>query len=454
MSIPARSRGQLDVAARTSRAAARVELPVAEFIHTQGAGGLLLLCAAIAAMVWANSPFASSYFRFWNATISFDFGLMHVSKSLHHWINDGLMAIFFFLVGMEIKHEFVRGQLSTFKRAALPVFAALGGMIVPAAIYFAVNKGGASHGWGVPMATDIAFALAVLALVPGVHIGLKIFLLALAIADDLGAILVIAVFYTERLNLGALALAAVFVGVVVLLRMAEVRLTFPYVILGVFAWYCTYYSGIHATVAGVVLAFVVSSDSPLPTHQFESAARPFLESLRSATQRGDQEAAQLALGSIDSLTAATESPLERITRQLHSWVSYLILPLFALANAGVSVSADALRRTLSDPIALGIGLGLLLGKPLGILAFSWASVRMRLAELPKNIRWNQIAGVGLLAGIGFTVAIFIADLAFDTPEQIASAKLAILTTSTLAGVLGFLWLWLDSRSIPGRPRNA
>ena len=443
MSIPARSRGELDVAVQTSRVAARFEQPVVEFIHTEGASGFLLICAAIAAMAWANSPWANSYFRFWEATVSFDFGPLHLSKSLHHWINDGLMAIFFFLVGMEIKHEFVRGQLSTFRRAALPVLAAVGGMIAPALLYLAFNINGAARGWGVPMATDIAFALAVLAIVPGVPVGLKVFLLALAIADDLGAILLIALFYTPELKLGPLAVAVLLLALVFAFRSAGVRLAFPYVILGIAVWVCVLKSGVHATVSGVALAFAVSSRSSIESKNFAPAVLSLLDRLKSALARDDHESAETALGAIETLSSATEPPLERITRQLHAWVSYLILPLFALANAGVALDTDALH-TIADPIAIGIAVGLFFGKPLGIVAFSWLAVRFGFAELPRGIRWGQILGSGILAGIGFTVAIFIASLVFDTNAQLRSAKLAILGTSIVAGMVGYAWLRWDA----------
>ncbi|HYE25609.1 MAG TPA: Na+/H+ antiporter NhaA, partial [Clostridia bacterium] len=441
MSIPARSRGELNVAMHASPAARRVELPVASFIHMQGAGGMLLLGASVIALVWANSRFGPSYFALWHATISFDLGPLHLAKSLHHWINDGLMAVFFFLVGMEIKHEFVSGQLASFRRAALPIVAALGGMLAPAALYFMLNAGRPGQsGWGVPMATDIAFALAVLAVIPRVPIALKVFLLALAIVDDLGAIIVIAIFYTDAISFAPLGVGVLLLGVAATMRVIRVRHAFPYVLVGISVWICVLQSGIHATVAGVVLAFAVSGRSLVPRESFHSLASSMLGEFSTAIRNGDDDAADVALGSLAVLTEQTESPLERITRQLHGWVSFLILPLFALANAGVVLSADAFSRILRDPISLGVAAGLLLGKPLGIVALSWLAVRFGMAELPASIRWRHMWGTGLLAGIGFTVAIFIADLAFETPEQLQVAKLAILCTSALAGVGGYVLL--------------
>jgi Na+:H+ antiporter, NhaA family len=440
VSVPARSRGELNIAKRTSLATARLQLPVVEFIHTQGASGFLLLCAAVAAIALANSIWAPNYFRIWAATLSFDFGGVHLSKTLHHWINEGLMAVFFFLVGMEIKHEFVRGQLATWKHAVLPVVAALGGMIVPAVLYLACNMHGVRSGWGVPMATDIAFALAVIAIVPRVPLGLKIFLLALAIADDLGAIAVIAFFYTEHLNLGALALAIFFTGAIWAMGKAGVRLAFPYVVLGVLVWVCVLGSGIHATVAGVVLAFLVSSKANLPRSKLDAAVRPLLDDLEDAISKKDEESAEMTLGAIEALTMATEPPLERITRQLHSWVSFLILPIFAFSNAGVAIEFLKLKNLAFDPVAYGIAAGLVIGKPLGIVGFSWIATKLRLAELPEKTGWLQMWGAGLLGGVGFTVAIFIADLAYKTAENLQTAKLAILISSALAGAAGYIVL--------------
>lgn len=448
MSIPPRSRGELEATGRTSPATARLELPVAEFIHTQGASGILLLIAATAAMVWANSPYRASYFHLWEMPLSIDFGLLHISKSLHHWINDGLMAVFFFLVGMEIKHEMLSGQLSSFRRAALPVVAALGGMVVPAAVYLAFNHDGMRSGWGVPMATDIAFALAVLAMVPRVPIGLKVFLLALAIVDDLGAIAVIAFFYTETVNFGALGIAAVLVGVIFAFRKAGVRLAFPYVLTGLFVWVCVLKSGVHATIAGVVLAFAISSKSPLSKESFSQSVQPLLEDFTQGMRERSDDRADVALGAIETLASATESPLERATRQLHSWVSFLILPLFAFANAGVAITFD--KAILTNAVALGIAAGLLIGKPLGIVSFSWVAVKSRLAELPESIRWPHMWATGIIAGIGFTVAIFIADLAFEQAEYLKIAKLAILATSIVAGIAG----WSLLRLVPVERRKS
>jgi Na+:H+ antiporter, NhaA family len=440
VSIPARSRGELNIAKRTSLATAQLQLPVVQFIHTQGASGFLLLCAAITAIAWANSPWAPSYFRLWETTLELDGWRIHLAKALHHWINDGLMAIFFFLVGMEIKHEFVRGQLSTWRRAVLPIVAAVGGMVVPALLYVVCNLGGNTRGWGVPMATDIAFALAVVAVVPGVPLGLKVFLLALAIADDLGAIAVIAIFYTDSLHLIPLFAAAVLLLSMWLIRRWGVRLSFPYVALGLLVWFCVLRSGIHATVAGVAIAFLVKSSAPLPTGEYANAVPPLLADLKIALSRGEHERAETTLGAIETLTSETEAPLERITRQLHSWVSFLILPLFAFANAGIAINLKMISNVAKDPVAWGIALGLLFGKPLGIVGCSWIATKLGIAELPDQVRWPQLWGAGLLGGIGFTVAIFIADLAFLERADLDSAKLAIIATSALAGILGYALL--------------
>jgi Na+:H+ antiporter, NhaA family len=448
MSVPARNQATLDVLRERSVAVRRFELPIQRFIHTEGMSGWLLLATAAVALVWANSPFQSSYFHFWEAEISFNLGLLHLEKTLHHWINDGLMAIFFLLVGMEIKHELVSGYLRTRKQAMLPVAAAVGGMIAPAMIYLAFNAGGAGlRGWGIPMATDIAFALAVLAMVKGIPVELKVFLLALAIVDDIGAIIVIALFYTESLRLFPLLIGVCLLLGIWALRSIHVQLEFPYIILGILFWVAILRSGIHATVAGVILGFMVRS-KPLVDHQsFTEEASNALEAMKIAVRRGDEREMNANLGTIEAMANLTEAPIERTTRKLHSWVAFLVLPLFALANAGVVVSAESLSAALHSPVAWGVVFGLLLGKPLGIVAFTWLATKTRLAELPQNISWSLIAGVGVLAGIGFTVSIFITGLAFSDAEFVSAGKLAILLASLIAGVVGFAMLrWRKSGS--------
>jgi NhaA family Na+:H+ antiporter len=441
MPIPPRRYGQLSINRDISFSTRLVELPAEEFIYRQGVAGILLLGAALLALAWANSPWASFYFGFWEAKFSFHFGFIHLNKSLHHWINDGLMTLFFFLVGMEIKHELVRGHLSSAKHAALPIIAAAGGMIIPASLFILLNWGSPTvSGWGVPMATDIAFAVGVMALLPGVSHQLKIFLLALAIVDDIGAILVIALFYSDTIRIAPLLLGTSLLVLIGGLRRAKVRFGFPYVLAGALFWLTILRSGIHATIAGVILAFTVSSQEEISKEEFEQRAQPLLDSLREANLRADVSAADADLGAIEALAIATDPPIERITRALQPWVSYVVMPLFAFANAGVTFSSQAMRDALTSSVFFGVLIGLVVGKPLGIAVFTWLSVRLHVTALPPSVRWPHIWGAGILAGIGFTVAIFIADLAFTTPEIVATAKIAILLGSLISGFAGYLLL--------------
>jgi NhaA family Na+:H+ antiporter len=367
--------------------------------------------------------------------------LSRLRLPVHTWINDALMAIFFFLVGMEIKHEIVHGELADMRRAALPIFGALGGMIVPALLYMALNVGHAGqHGWGVPMATDIAFSLGVLGMVKGVPQDLKIFLLTLAIADDIGAIAVIAIFYSDSLNLESLVIGLLLLAVIFLLRKVGISQPVLYFVLGVGFWVAILRSGIHATIAGVILGFMVPTTATLSLREFQEIGGRIVEQFREALSRGDEKTAKNLLGSIEQLVHGTESPSELLTRKLNDWVSFLVLPLFALANAGVTFSGGAWRELLTSRIAWGILLGLVVGKPLGIIGFARLAVRSGFAHVPNGVTWRQLSAVGILAGIGFTVSIFISSLAFDDASHLLEAKTGVLAASLLAGVLGYLAL--------------
>jgi NhaA family Na+:H+ antiporter len=386
----------------------RVLTPLQEFINTEVLGGLALLSAAVLALAWANSPWDEQYFDLLSEHISVDGAVFHIDLSIQHWINDALMALFFFVVGLEIKRELVKGELKGFDRAALPAFAAVGGMLLPAAIFFAINAGGpAEHGWGIPMATDIAFALGLLALL-GSRISpqLRVFLLALAIVDDIGAIIVIAVFYTGEIQLDSLAIAGAIFALIYAMRLARVTNFGPYIVLGICAWIAVYESGIHATIAGVVLGLMT------PAHPLSGGE--------------------------------TKAPLDRLEHFLHPYTSYLIIPLFALANAGVALTPSRLDDSLSSAATLGIIAGLVIGKPVGILAATALAVRLRIATLPRNTTWPEVAGVGVLAGVGFTVALFINELAFESATLIERGKIGILTASLCAATLGLIALLLVS----------
>ena len=437
MGIPPRTFGALQVRLRESLVTRAVVLPIQQFIHIQGISSVLLLGAAITALVWANSPWQDSYHHVWEMELS----LSRLNLPVHAWINDALMAIFFFLVGMEIKHEIVHGELADMRRAALPIFGALGGMIVPALLYMALNVGHAcQHGWVVPMATDIAFSLGVLGMVKGVPQDLKIFLLTLAIADDIGAIAVIAVFYTDSLNPQSLFVGLILLALIFVLRKVGISQPVLYFVLGVGFWVAILRSGIHATIAGVVLGFMVPTTATLSLREFQELGTGIVERFRRALAHGDEKTAKNLLGSIEQLVHGTESPSELLTRKLNDWVSFLVLPLFALANAGVTFSGGTWRGLLTSRIAWGILLGLVVGKPLGIIGFARLAVRSGFAQVPNGVTWRQLHAVGILAGIGFTVSIFISSLAFGDPSHLLEAKTGVLAASLLAGVLGYFAL--------------
>ncbi len=407
----------------------------------------MLLVSAVTAMIWANSPWQDSYHDLWEAVITVDLGFVLFQEDLQHWVNDGLMALFFFVVGLEIKREMTHGELSSKRTAALPVIAALGGMIVPATIYFSLNVGGdGQKGWGIPMATDIAFALGVLALVGrGIPSQLRIFLLTLAIADDIGAILVIAVFYTSDLSFTALGLAGLFLAGTALVRRLGVVEVSIYLLLGIGLWAAMLKSGIHATLAGVILGLLTPASAHMAKEVFLESLDSLTRAYRQALHDRDEHEAEAALGEIEDLVQATEAPVERLERILHPFTSYLVIPVFALANAGLEFSGDSIRDATTSSVTLGIAIGLLAGKFFGILGASWLAVRLGLADLPSGGRWSQIAGVAMLAGIGFTVSLFITGLAFDDEILISDAKMGIFGASLIAGISGYTLLRLTTR---------
>ena len=409
-----------------------------------------MLAMAIAALVWANSPFGDSYVELWETPISLHIGeLIHLDLNLRGWVNDLAMAFFFFVVALEIKRELVRGELRDPRAAALPALAAVGGMIVPAVIFTLFNVGGAgADGWGIPMATDIAFAVGVLSLLGRrIPSSLVVFLLTLAIVDDLGAIVVIAVFYTSGLSFGWLAVGiACVIGAVVLNR-ADVRSTVPYVLLAVFCWLALHESGVHATLAAVAFGLVTPSHAFVRPAHFGPRARDLVaqvEVAQAAEARphdDDEEALEAdALNELITLSAESQPPLDRLEHRLLPWTTFLIVPIFALANAGVSVSWDDLTSAFSEPVTLGVLLGLVVGKPIGIMVFSVLAVRLRIGKQPAAATWPQILGVSMLGGIGFTVALFVTELAFEPGVLADQAKIGILAASAIAGAAGYLYL--------------
>ncbi len=405
--------------------------PLQRFLHVEAASGVVLLVATLAALGLANSPLADGFLKFWKTEVGVSFGDWSFRHSLKHWINDGLMAVFFFVIGLEVKREIVMGELRELRKAALPLAAAVGGMVVPAGLYLAVQSGEpAAAGWGVPMATDIAFVVGCMALMGSrVPRGLRVLLLSLAIADDIGAILVIAIGYTDQLDLGMLGLAALGLGATWALAKLGVRSIGVYFVVGALVWFGFHESGVHATIAGVLLGLLTPSKSWVDETLFGrivTGARGLLES-GPAPAAAARRVAQAATESV--------SPLVRLETALHPWVGFVIMPVFALANAGVPVSADG----FGHPVALAVVLGLAVGKPVGILLASVVAVKLRLASLPAGVGWGAVLGGGFLAGIGFTMALFIAGLALGG-DELDPAKIGVLEGSALSGVAGMLVL--------------
>ena len=423
----------------------KLTYPIQEFLHQQASGGILLIIATVIALAWANSPFAESYYHLWHTYIKIDVGGVGLNYSLHHWINDGLMVIFFFVVGLEIKREMLVGELSSAKKAALPIAAALGGMIFPALIYTMFNLGseGAS-GWGIPMATDIAFVVGILALLGNrVPLALKIFILALAIVDDLGAVLVIAIFYTSNISYTSLLIGAGLIVLLIAMNRMGVRNLLVYTLVGIALWLAFLKSGVHATVAGVLLAFTIPVSSRINTKKFKNETENLLKDFDSAGEHGENVLTNSErLTIVDQIENNCEkilTPLQRFEHGLHPWVSFFIMPVFALANAGVAVS-DELGSALTHPVSIGIILGLFLGKQIGIFSFSYLAVKLKLASEPEGVSWKKIYAASVLAGIGFTMSLFIANLAFTSPELLNISKVGILTGSLLSGIVGFIIL--------------
>ena len=431
----------------------RFVTPFEQFIHHQTTSGILLMVCAVLALLLANSPFAEAYLHFIHTPIAIRFGDWALDKSLQHWINDALMAMFFFVVGLEIKREVLVGELARPRQAALPIIAALGGMLVPALLYYLLNPDGiAARGWGVPMATDIAFAVGALVLL-GARIPrtLIMFLVALAIVDDLGAVLVIALFYTEQLAPGFLVIAALLCVMLIALNLGGVRAPLPYLLLGVLLWFAMLQSGIHATLAGVLLALTIPARPKFDPARFATHVRTLIERFDTAHRSDPNILTNETLHNIaqrlgnDALLV--ETPLQRLERVWHLPVALLVIPLFALANAGIPIDFTTLPSTLSHPVTLGVVAALVCGKFIGITGASWLALRLGIGQLPAGTTLSQLAGVGLLGGIGFTMSIFIAELGFAAqPVLLLMAKTGILCASLCAGALGYVWLLWVTRN--------
>jgi NhaA family Na+:H+ antiporter len=430
----------------------RLIKPFALFAKQASAGGIVLLACAVIALLWANSPLGEYYFRLWSTPVEVRFGnLIDIDKPLLLWINDGLMAVFFFLVGMEIKRELLVGELRSPRKAMLPMAAAVGGMVVPALIYASLNWGTPEvRGWGIPMATDIAFALGALALLgTRAPLALKVFLTALAIVDDLGAVLVIALFYTENLKVNALLYSLLFWGAMIAMNRLGVRSGLAYFLVSVGMWYFMLKSGVHATVAGVLGAFAIPVRSRIDPELFIVRVREYLNQFdQPVTERTIilSPEQQSAVEAIEREALRVQSPLQRLEHRLHYFVAFFVMPIFALANAGVALGGEG-GLNWTSRVIWGVALGLLIGKPLGIALFSWLAVRLGLAQLPQGINFVHIVGVGFLGGIGFTMALFIAGLAFRG-DELNYAKLGILAGSALAGAIGFMMLRMWTKPQP------
>lgn len=417
--------------------------PFEEFIHRQSTSGILLLSCAVLALVVANSPLSSTYEYILHTPLAIGYGSFELSMSLHHWINDGLMAMFFFLVGLELKREFLVGELSDLRQATLPAVAAVGGMAVPALVYFLFNRSGhEANGWGIPMATDIAFAVSILSLLGNrVPKALVMFLVALAIVDDLGAIVVIAVFYTQQLNLMGLVAAGALTALLFAINFLGIRKPLPYLIVGTGLWFALHYSGVHATLAGVIAAFAIpahpkydpvafSSQAKKLIRRFDHSYRPGASVYHSDQLRANVQALELGCKLV-------QSPLQRIESSLHIPVTYLVIPLFSLANAGMPLSVFDTGDSGMSSITLGVIFGLVLGKSVGITGSVWLAWKLGLGRLPAGCNMQHILGVALLGGIGFTMSIFIAELAFvGLPQDLLYAKAGVLAGSLLAGIGG------------------
>ncbi len=430
----------------------KIITPIEEFIHHESTSGILLMICAVVAILIANSVYYDSYQHILHTHFSISFGEFALDKTLHHWINDGLMALFFFLVGLEIKREVLVGELSDLRAASLPIIAALGGMIAPALVYYSLNMNGEGvHGWGIPMATDIAFAVGAMVLL-GARIpkALLTFLVALAIVDDLGAVIVIAVFYTDNLNMAALGIAAIILAVMILFNRAGVRRTLPYALLGTLLWIAMLKSGVHATLAGVLTALTIPATARYEPGLFSQYVRGLLDRFDHSHRPGEnimkQAESSSILQTLGNGVQHARTPLQRMEHSMHVPVAFLIIPIFALANAGVPIELSSVGDVLANPVALGIVLGLIFGKLIGIAGFSWIAIKLGIGVLPKGVTFPQIIGMSLLAGIGFTMSIFIAELAFKGDnELIVVAKTGIIIGSLLAGILGVIWLLMTTK---------
>jgi len=424
------------------------------FARMEAAGGIALLTATVAALVWANSPWKQAYHEIFEQPLTIGFGRLVVTEDWHSWINDGLMSLFFFLVGLEIKREVLVGELSSLGRAALPFIAAIGGMALPALIYLSIARNGSlARGWAIPISTDIAFALGALTFLGNrVPISLKVFVTALAIVDDIIAVIVIAVFYTSAINYFSLLLGLFCVAIAFVANVLGIRRPSIYAFLGILAWCCVLSSGVHATIAGILLAFTIPARTFLDKAQFLEKSQSLLVELENAEANSFEE--HSILHTLEEKMELVESPLHKIEHALQPWIGFFVMPLFALANAGVNLS-DAGASAIRHPASIGIVLGLFIGKPAGIWLFSFLAVKLHLASALQQVRWRQVFGAAWLCGVGFTMSIFVAGLAFDSDALLDNAKIAILAASFLSAAFGCIILArsTETTGISGQRHN-
>lgn len=417
--------------------------PFQRFLATESAGGIMLIFCTLLALVWANSGWSESYVTLWTSKLTIGYGDWQLSKALILWVNDGLMAIFFFLIGLEIKREFLVGELSSSREAALPVIAAIGGAIVPAGLFLLLqgDQPGA-EGWGIPMATDIAFSLGILSLLGSrVPLIMKIFLTAFAIVDDILAVLVIAFFYSGTIYFNALFIALGLLGVLLVLNFMKVKNITPYILISIVIWYFFLKSGLHPTLAGILAAFCIPLAARVSPANFESEIEAGLQDFNAAPGEFESVLNYQRLNAVEAIrwTAnQVQPPLQRLEHGLHSFVAFFILPVFAIANSGVLL--DNIGASLTSSLTISIAVGLLVGKVVGIGFFSWLGLRLNLLTLPLGLSFRRLLAVGMLGGVGFTMSLFIANLAFSDPELLNQAKAGILLGSTLAGLGGYFWL--------------
>jgi Na+:H+ antiporter, NhaA family len=429
--------------------------PFERFLRQTTAGGIVLMGMTLVTMIVASSPWGDAYRHLWETPVRIGIGSLNMELSFHVWVNEGLMALFFLLVGLELKREIMVGELATLRNAALPVAGAIGGMLMPAVIYHFFNPAGpAAAGWGIPMATDIAFAVGILVLLAWrVPKNLIIFLTALAIADDLGAVLVIALFYTQNIDGHLLGAAIGILGVLILFNRAGIRRPLPYFIMGILLWLAFLKSGIHATLAGVLLAFTIPSRPSYAPHQFDEYLAQMTKEFQAKAEHSEGLEAPLVTDrmygiavSVEKASYAGQSPQQRLEHHLSPWVTFGVIPLFAMANSGLDLSALPFREVIMQPVTLGVFLGLFPGKFIGISGFSWLAVRLGLANLPGGVQWRHIFGAAWLGGIGFTMSLFIGQLAFaDQPMFFEEARLAIIMASVVSALAGLGWLHLTAR---------